>query len=215
MDLDGGTGFDHGFLSEAVDPPGCDLRGGKPAGVRPGRVAVVDGQIEIRYMHFSLVMHGHRRLVRWVAWNIDGVTRWDGEAPDDRPELPGGVPLVVKPTVSAGSRNTARYAPDENGVALRHARRLLDLGRTIMVQPYRGTCRSAGGDRADLRRRSVQSCGDQGGTAGAGEAGERGQAVPPPRCCVPPSLPPWNARWPSARRRWPCRCWSSSWWSRR
>ncbi len=32
-----------------------------------------------RYMHFSLAMHARRRLARWVAWNIDGLTRWDGD----------------------------------------------------------------------------------------------------------------------------------------
>jgi hypothetical protein len=37
MDLDGGTGFDRGFLSEAVNPPGCD----------PAELLVVDGQVEI------------------------------------------------------------------------------------------------------------------------------------------------------------------------
>ncbi len=57
-------------------------------------------------------------------------------APGERPVLPGDGPFVVKPTISAGSRNTARYAPDEQAVALRHARHLLDRGRTIMVQPY-------------------------------------------------------------------------------
>ena len=56
--------------------------------------------------------------------------------PGDRPALPDGVPFVVKPTVSAGSRNTARYAPEEQDIAHRHARRLLDQGRTVMVQPY-------------------------------------------------------------------------------
>lgn len=57
-------------------------------------------------------------------------------SPGDRPAFPAGVPFVVKPTVSAGSRNTARYDPDEHDVARGHARRLLDRGRTIMVQPY-------------------------------------------------------------------------------
>ena len=56
--------------------------------------------------------------------------------PGDAPALPDGVPYVVKPTVSAGSRNTARYRSDERAVALDHARQLLDRGRTIMVQPY-------------------------------------------------------------------------------
>src|SRR6478672_12165789 len=56
--------------------------------------------------------------------------------PGDRLAVPTGAPFVVKPTVSAGSRNTARYAPDERDVAVGHARRLLDQGRTVMVQPY-------------------------------------------------------------------------------
>ena len=50
--------------------------------------------------------------------------------------MPDREPFVVKPTISAGSRNTARYASDEQAVGLGHARRLLDRGRTIMVQPY-------------------------------------------------------------------------------
>lgn len=56
--------------------------------------------------------------------------------PGDRPTMPDLAPFVVKPTVSAGSRNTARYTSDEQAVGLGHARRLLDRGRTIMVQPY-------------------------------------------------------------------------------
>ena len=47
MDLDGGAGFDRVFLTEQVEPPTCD----------PAELLVVDGQVEIRYMHFSLVMH--------------------------------------------------------------------------------------------------------------------------------------------------------------
>jgi glutathione synthase/RimK-type ligase-like ATP-grasp enzyme len=47
--------------------------------------------------------------------------------------LPDG-PCVVKPAVSAGSRDTARH--DHPGPATEHARRLLDDGRIVMVQPY-------------------------------------------------------------------------------
>ncbi|MFD3940701.1 hypothetical protein ACFWSF_21590 [Streptomyces sp. NPDC058611] len=54
-----------------------------------------------------------------------------GEADFDRP---GGV--VVKPAVSAGARDTARYEPGRHAGAARHARMLLDRGRTVMVQPY-------------------------------------------------------------------------------
>jgi hypothetical protein len=41
-------------------------------------------------------------------------------------------PYVVKPTVSAGARDTAAYAAG----AASHAEALLEAGRTIMVQPY-------------------------------------------------------------------------------
>lgn len=51
---------------------------------------------------------------------------------------PGGwddrVPCVVKPAVSAGSRDTASHRGAEP--AREHARRLLDDGRVVMVQPY-------------------------------------------------------------------------------
>jgi glutathione synthase/RimK-type ligase-like ATP-grasp enzyme len=44
--------------------------------------------------------------------------------------------LVVKPTVSAGSQDTARYTPADARAAGAHARALLDAGRDVMVQPY-------------------------------------------------------------------------------
>ena len=83
-----------------------------------------------------------------VRWNSDKVYLGDLAgfglpvvptwffAPGADPVMPAGGPFVVKPTVSAGSRNTARYAPEEQAVAEDHARDLLDRGRTIMVQPY-------------------------------------------------------------------------------
>ncbi|MEV6630529.1 hypothetical protein AB0M54_07235 [Actinoplanes sp. NPDC051470] len=44
---------------------------------------------------------------------------------------------VVKPTISAGSKDTGRYAlPGEAGVAVAHVARLHEAGRTAMVQPY-------------------------------------------------------------------------------
>ncbi|MCC3771726.1 RimK family alpha-L-glutamate ligase [Streptomyces sp. UNOC14_S4] len=46
----------------------------------------------------------------------------------------GGV--VVKPAVSGGARDTARYEPGQEADALRHARMLLDTGRAVIVQPY-------------------------------------------------------------------------------
>jgi glutathione synthase/RimK-type ligase-like ATP-grasp enzyme len=81
-----------------------------------------------------------------VAWNTDkaylrelaeaGVpvvlTTW--LAPGDAFALPDH-PFVVKPSVSAGARDTAAYAPGD--VAARtHVARLHALGKTVMVQPY-------------------------------------------------------------------------------
>ncbi len=43
---------------------------------------------------------------------------------------------VVKPTVSAGSRDTARYGPGDADRAARHVERLLQEGRTPILQPY-------------------------------------------------------------------------------
>ncbi len=63
MDLDGGTGFDRGFLSEAVNPPVCE----------PAELLVVDGQVEIRYMHFSLGCMGSGGWRGGWPWNIDRV----------------------------------------------------------------------------------------------------------------------------------------------
>ncbi len=51
--------------------------------------------------------------------------------------LPTEGQFVVKPTVSAGSRDTARYEARSDGMqAVGHAQRLLEAGRTVMVQPY-------------------------------------------------------------------------------
>ncbi|PRX23947.1 hypothetical protein CLV67_103698 [Actinoplanes italicus] len=52
---------------------------------------------------------------------------------------------VVKPTVSAGSRDTARYLmPEQSGAAAAHVRRLTGSGRTAMIQPYLSAVDTAG-----------------------------------------------------------------------
>jgi glutathione synthase/RimK-type ligase-like ATP-grasp enzyme len=81
-----------------------------------------------------------------VAWNTDksylarlaeaGVpvvptaylTSLDGWEPPDQP-------FVVKPTVSAGARNTAAYDGGDLA-AVAHVAGLLERGKTVMVQPY-------------------------------------------------------------------------------
>jgi glutathione synthase/RimK-type ligase-like ATP-grasp enzyme len=52
----------------------------------------------------------------------------EGFTPPDRA-------FVVKPTVSAGARNTAAY-PAGDTTSAEHVRTLLDQGRRVMVQPY-------------------------------------------------------------------------------
>ncbi|MDP1876940.1 MAG: hypothetical protein Q8M17_05215 [Actinomycetota bacterium] len=59
----------------------------------------------------------------------DGVDGWAPPA--------GSRDFVVKPAVSAGSRDTVRYATEGDlGAAREHVRRLVADGRTVMVQPY-------------------------------------------------------------------------------
>ena len=43
---------------------------------------------------------------------------------------------VVKPAVSAGSRDTQRYSLSQQFAASNHIARLLDQGRSVMLQPY-------------------------------------------------------------------------------
>jgi glutathione synthase/RimK-type ligase-like ATP-grasp enzyme len=58
-------------------------------------------------------------------------------APGGEAVLPATGEYVVKPSVSCGSRDTARYAAGEDAdAALAHIRRLHDGGRTALVQPY-------------------------------------------------------------------------------
>lgn len=49
---------------------------------------------------------------------------------------------VVKPTVSAGARDTRRFAAGESSQV--HAAALLEAGRTVMVQPYQAAVDEAG-----------------------------------------------------------------------
>lgn len=92
-----------------------------------------------------------------ALWNAPEVVRWNtdkrylGElakrglpvieshylAPgDDVAGLPDLEEFVVKPTVGAGSRDAQRYLRADREAAQAHARRLLDQGRHVLVQPY-------------------------------------------------------------------------------
>jgi glutathione synthase/RimK-type ligase-like ATP-grasp enzyme len=61
----------------------------------------------------------------------------------DELELPDGE-VVVKPSVSGGGFQTARYRPAEHRRARRHVSDLVATGRTAMVQPYQRTVDDAG-----------------------------------------------------------------------
>lgn len=63
--------------------------------------------------------------------------------PGAEPALPFAGEIVVKPSVSAGSKDTARYAPDEAARALEHVGALLDAGREVLVQPYLASVETA------------------------------------------------------------------------
>ena len=52
--------------------------------------------------------------------------------------------FVVKPAVSAGSRDTQRYLRDQEFAAGNHIARLLDENRSVMLQPYLASVDSAG-----------------------------------------------------------------------
>ena len=82
-----------------------------------------------------------------VEWNIDktylralasrGVpivpTEW---VVDAERWAPPPYEFVVKPSISAGGRQTARYQPEELALALAHVRRLVGRGQTVIIQPY-------------------------------------------------------------------------------
>ncbi|MGH8200754.1 MAG: ATP-grasp domain-containing protein [Steroidobacteraceae bacterium] len=48
----------------------------------------------------------------------------------------GTAEWVVKPAVGAGSRDAARYSRGEDRLAAQHIGRLLDAGRSVLLQPY-------------------------------------------------------------------------------
>jgi O-ureido-D-serine cyclo-ligase len=56
--------------------------------------------------------------------------------PGDPITLPDAPEFVVKPAVSAGSRDTERHSHEGRVAALAHVERLLAAGRDVVIQPY-------------------------------------------------------------------------------
>ena len=86
-----------------------------------------------------------------VAWNTDKTYLRDLDVPTvpttwvtavDDFEVPD-VRFVVKPSVSAGARDTAAYEAGDAS-ARQHVQRLLSAGKTVMVQPYVDAVDAAG-----------------------------------------------------------------------
>jgi hypothetical protein len=57
---------------------------------------------------------------------------WDGDPWDGA----GAGEIVVKPAISGGGMDTARYRPAERAAAAGHVHQLRAGGRTVMIQPY-------------------------------------------------------------------------------
>jgi glutathione synthase/RimK-type ligase-like ATP-grasp enzyme len=68
-------------------------------------------------------------------------TLWD---PGDLPAGEGWEHFVIKPAVSAGAKDTARWGPGQEAAAAEHLRALAAQGRTVMVQPYLSAIDTAG-----------------------------------------------------------------------
>ena len=97
------------------------------------------------FLAWAETVPGLRNDAAVLRWNTDKTylqdleraglpvvpTVWDPLTPD---ELPDAVEWVVKPSVPAGSRDTARWL--DPLAALGHAAELAGAGRTAMVQPY-------------------------------------------------------------------------------
>ena len=92
-----------------------------------------------------------------VEWNTDKrylselaaaglpVTPTSFVAPGDDWAVPPVGEWVVKPTISASSRDTGRYdLPAQAALFTAHVRRLTDGGRTAMIQPYLSAVDTAG-----------------------------------------------------------------------
>ena len=94
-----------------------------------------------------------RNAVELLRWNTDKTyvrdlagaglpvvpTVWD---PATAAELPAAAEWVVKPSISAGSRDTARWTDPD--AALAHVAELTGAGRIAMVQPYQASVDDAG-----------------------------------------------------------------------
>lgn len=77
-----------------------------------------------------------KRYLRELAGKGNSVVPTFWFEPGDPVRIPCEGDCVVKPAISAGSQNTARYSPARKNEAVAHVRGLQEAGKTVMVQPY-------------------------------------------------------------------------------
>ncbi len=77
-----------------------------------------------------------KRYLRELAGKGNAVVPTFWFEPGDPVRIPCDGDCVVKPAISAGSQNTARYSSARKDEAVEHVRSLQGAGKTVMVQPY-------------------------------------------------------------------------------
>lgn len=94
------------------------------------RVSVLRNPAEL------VAWNSDKRYLGWLADRGIPVVPTVFVEPGAAAVLPGEGDFVVKPVVSAGAQDTARYTPDQRGAAQRHLEMLHAAGMAVMVQPY-------------------------------------------------------------------------------
>jgi glutathione synthase/RimK-type ligase-like ATP-grasp enzyme len=100
------------------------------------RLAAIDGATHLRNPLPVVHANADKRYLGALAGAGVPVVPTDVLEPGDELRLPEDGPFVLKPTVSAGGRDTERYAAGEGDAATAHATELLAAGRAVLVQPY-------------------------------------------------------------------------------
>ena len=100
------------------------------------RLAAIEDRAPLLNPRTVVQANADKRYLRALASAGVPVVPTEVIEPGDVVRLPEDVPFVVKPTVSAGGRDTERYSPAQRDEARVHAGELLDAGRAVLVQPY-------------------------------------------------------------------------------
>lgn len=97
-------------------------------------LTVVDAATDLRNPAAMVRWGVDKRYLADLAGQGVPVTPTVFADPGQTPPLPTGA-FVVKPAVSAGSRDAASYRPDQHDLAHAHITRLHQAGRCVLVQP--------------------------------------------------------------------------------